>query len=64
MNFISHVHVFDKENIKTCIVTFRQQLVKAIAICFEQLAHQCYNIALQFCNVAHKRTSGLTVNSI
>ena len=65
MNFINQVHAFDKDNLQVYfqnIVTFRQPILKAFAIWSEQLAHQYCKIASQCCNVARKRTSGLTVN--
>jgi hypothetical protein len=36
-------------------------LFASVAICSEQSAHQNCNITGQYCNVARKRTSGLTV---
>ena len=38
-----------------------RELVKAIAIWSEQLAHQYCNIALQYCNLAGNRTPDFTV---
>ena len=43
------------------VVTVDRQLVKAIAIWSEQLAHQYCNIASQYCNLARNRTPDFTV---
>ena len=43
------------------VVTVDRQLVKAIAIWSEQLAHQYCNIASQYCNLARNRTPDVTV---
>ena len=67
MKFKNQVHAFDKDNLQIYfqnIVTFRQPLLKAISISSEQLAHHLHqycNTASQYCNVARRRTSGLTV---
>ena len=61
---MNQVHAFDKDNLQIYfhnIETFRPSLLKANAIWSEQLAHQYCNIASHYCNVARKRTSGLTV---